>query len=174
MSHRTGDFSRVLSRRATTTSGRTSWRRWEMVLFREAARVTGDQGRFLHFLKHPEEHEEEWKEEYTRYRAFSDDMGECGMMLRGRVKSDLTAIEELGRIRHYEDISLCVIQVPEPIHYYALFSISKGFDVVLSGYNRNRHEIEQKYTQVTSQDRFTFVTLIPSSSTFQVGRLSQG
>uniref|UniRef100_A0A7S4KEH4 Uncharacterized protein n=1 Tax=Guillardia theta TaxID=55529 RepID=A0A7S4KEH4_GUITH len=87
------------------------------------------EGRFLHFLRNPDEHEEEWKEEYSR------------------VKSDLVSIEELGRIRCYDDISLCVVQVPEPIHYYALFSVSKGYDVVLSGYSRNRHEIEQKYTQ---------------------------
>lgn len=46
----------------------------------------------------------------------------------------------------YENIGLVVISTPEPLHYYSLFSVSKGLDIVLSMYSENRYELEIKYT----------------------------
>ncbi|WP_439881844.1 DUF6687 family protein [Pontibacter sp. MBLB2868] len=48
-------------------------------------------------------------------------------------------------IRH-PAIGLVIIETPHPVHYYALFSRTKGFDIVLSCYEHNRYELEYKYT----------------------------
>lgn len=52
----------------------------------------------------------------------------------------------------FPEISLvCVRGDCEPLHYYSLFSPSRGFDIVLSMWQGNRYELELKYT--------TYVTL---------------
>lgn len=49
-------------------------------------------------------------------------------------------------ISKFSEIGLVVIQTPEPLHYYSLFSATRGYDVVLACYNENRYELEIKYT----------------------------
>ncbi|MBC3541117.1 DUF6687 family protein [Rufibacter sediminis] len=43
-------------------------------------------------------------------------------------------------------IGLAVIETPEPVHYYALFSPTAGYDIVVACYANNRYEVECKYT----------------------------
>ncbi|WP_114779062.1 DUF6687 family protein [Botryobacter ruber] len=50
------------------------------------------------------------------------------------------------KISRHPDIGLVIIQTPHPIHYYALFSRTVGFDIVLACYENNRYELEYKYT----------------------------
>lgn len=47
-------------------------------------------------------------------------------------------------VEQYRSIGLTIISAPEPQHYYSLFSLSIGFDVVLSMYDYNRYEMECK------------------------------
>lgn len=53
---------------------------------------------------------------------------------------------ETPRVSTYPDIGLVVARAEEPLHYYSLFSCSRGLDVVLSQYSDNRFELETKYT----------------------------
>jgi len=46
-----------------------------------------------------------------------------------------------------QDIGCCVVESPRALHYYALFSVTRGCDTVLSSHSGSCHEIEQKYTQ---------------------------
>ncbi|MDX5480722.1 MAG: hypothetical protein LPK07_03480 [Hymenobacteraceae bacterium] len=50
------------------------------------------------------------------------------------------------KVSRYPEIGLVVVETPHPVHYYALFSRTKGFDMVLSCYQNNRYELEYKYT----------------------------
>ena len=86
--------------------------------------------RELHsFLEAPEEYKQLWIEEYDR------------------VLADYNLITEQGRVQIYPDIGVAVIECPRPVHYYALFSHSLGCDVVVSMYEGQRYEVEEKYTQ---------------------------
>lgn len=80
------------------------------------------------FLSTPEEHRSIWQSEYQT------------------VMNDLNQIRALGRTEFRGDIRLLIIEVPEPIHYYALFSQSASVDLVLMMYSGNRYELEYKYT----------------------------
>jgi len=46
----------------------------------------------------------------------------------------------------HRDIGLVVVHFPQPMHYYSLFSVSHGLDIVVSCYSDNRYEVEEKYT----------------------------
>lgn len=46
----------------------------------------------------------------------------------------------------YPKLGLFIRKTTEPIHYYALFSATDNFDIVLSCYTNNRYELEYKYT----------------------------
>ncbi|MBX0333348.1 hypothetical protein K3G39_08855 [Pontibacter sp. HSC-14F20] len=50
------------------------------------------------------------------------------------------------KLLRYPDLGLIVINTQKPVHYYALFSRTIGFDMVLSCYENNRYELEYKYT----------------------------
>ena len=58
----------------------------------------------------------------------------------------LKYIENVNKVTKYKDLGLVVVRDVEPLHYYTLFSISKGFDIVLSLFEGNRYELETKYT----------------------------
>jgi hypothetical protein len=73
-----------------------------------------------------------------------------------KVMADLNILNHGGQVRRYNDIGLVVVEAPTAVHYYALFSVSRGCDTVLSSYPASTppsitvkrcHEIEQKYTQ---------------------------
>ncbi|WP_187263328.1 DUF6687 family protein [Pontibacter beigongshangensis] len=51
-----------------------------------------------------------------------------------------------AKITRHPAIGLIVLELPEPLHYYALFSRTQGFDIVLTCYSDNRYELEYKYT----------------------------
>jgi hypothetical protein len=50
------------------------------------------------------------------------------------------------QVSTFPDIGLVVIRTPQPVHYYALFSPTAGYDLVLAMYAGNRYELEYKYT----------------------------
>ena len=80
-------------------------------------------------LKNPEDYQHDWQQEYEQV---------------------LTGMEALQKpdshINLLKDIRLLIVQTPEPLHYYALFSQSTGADMVLSLYSQQRYELEYKYT----------------------------
>ena len=68
------------------------------------------------------------------------------------------------RLERHPDIGLVIIQTHRPLHYYALFSRTKGFDIVLSCYDDNRYELEYKYTtwvDIDSRPTLPRITLEP-------------
>jgi hypothetical protein len=50
------------------------------------------------------------------------------------------------QLKRYPELGLIVIQTPNPVHYYGLFSRTIGFDIVLACYDENKYELEYKYT----------------------------
>ncbi|RAU82667.1 hypothetical protein DP923_12045 [Pontibacter arcticus] len=50
------------------------------------------------------------------------------------------------KLSRFPEIGLIVIETPHPLHYYALFSRTQGFDMVLMCYDQNKYELEYKYT----------------------------
>ncbi len=49
-------------------------------------------------------------------------------------------------LTRFPELGLIVVETPHPVHYYALFSRTQGFDMVLACYSNNRYELEYKYT----------------------------
>lgn len=80
------------------------------------------------FLAAPEQDRSIWEPEYKT------------------VLDDLHQINTLGKAEFVEDIRLRIIEVPDPVHYYASFSQSSDADLVLMMYSDNRYELEYKYT----------------------------
>ena len=80
-------------------------------------------------LRNPEDYQHDWQQEYEQVLAGMDALQ----------KPD-------SHIELLEDIRLLVVQTPEPLHYYALFSQSAGADMVLSLYSQQRYELEYKYS----------------------------
>lgn len=84
--------------------------------------------KFQAFLEDPYAHEADWKEEYDR------------------VNTDISIIKEHGEIYNIKGPRMHIVRSPEPLHYYALYSHSQNTDMVLSLYDRNKYELEYKYT----------------------------
>ncbi|MFC6999103.1 DUF6687 family protein [Rufibacter roseus] len=84
---------------------------------------------FTQVLQQPDKFSAIWEPEFSQVRA--------GYL---QVHGPETRVEKLP------ELGLVVIQTPEPVHYYALFSVTAGFDVVLSCYSNQRYELECKYT----------------------------
>jgi hypothetical protein len=53
---------------------------------------------------------------------------------------------EPSKISTLKNAGLTIIETPEPVSYYALFSATAGSDIVVSLYKNNRYEVEYKYT----------------------------
>jgi len=53
---------------------------------------------------------------------------------------------ESAKIMRFNDIGLALIECPDPLHYYALFSCVDKCDIVVTLYDGNRYEIEQRYS----------------------------
>jgi hypothetical protein len=81
--------------------------------------------RFSDVLETIEKYKSDWEEEY----------------------SQVIKETELKKIKNkYHEIGLIFLKAENPIHYYALFSETDDFDIVLSSYSHNRFELEFKYT----------------------------
>jgi hypothetical protein len=65
-----------------------------------------------------------------------------------RVEADAAALADAGAgaLRLLPPLGLAVIDAPRPLHYYALFGVTRGLDTVLALYPGNRYELEHKYT----------------------------
>lgn len=80
-------------------------------------------------LDDPEDFKHDWQEEYEQ------------------VVQDMQVLKSPeSKTELLKDIRLLVVETPEPLHYYALFSQSAPADMVLSMYSGNRFELEYKYT----------------------------
>lgn len=80
---------------------------------------------FPEVIQNIEQFAADWREEYQR------------------------VIADLKKLQNEEEekaLGLKVRRAKEPIHYYALFSGTEGFDMVLSIYPDRRYELEYKYT----------------------------
>ncbi|MFD3001692.1 DUF6687 family protein [Pontibacter toksunensis] len=71
--------------------------------------------------------------------AWEDEVGGVLLGYRDMYKPDTN-------ITRHPEIGLIIIQTPHPVHYYALFSRTQGFDMVLACYDQNKYELEYKYT----------------------------
>jgi len=80
---------------------------------------------FKEVIHNIENYKEDWKEEYEAVLNG----------IRNEVSSEV-----------YDSIGLVKKECEKPKHYYALFSETQGFDMVLSIYPNNRYEVEYKYT----------------------------
>lgn len=65
-----------------------------------------------------------------------------------RVLADVALLAAQGpsAVRRYDELGLVVVDCPRPLHYYALFGVTRGADAVLALYPGNCFELEQKYT----------------------------
>ncbi len=96
---------------------------------------------FTDVLINTENYKNDWDEEYKK------------------VLEDLEKIKN-AKITTLDELKIIFIETPEPLHYYALFSVTKGYDIVISLYANNRYEIEHKYTTwVDIASRITFPRL---------------
>jgi hypothetical protein len=78
------------------------------------------------------------------------------------------------KLQRHPDIGLVIIQTHRPMHYYALFSRTAGFDIVLSCYDDNRYELEYKYTtwvDIVSRPTLPRISLAPLAA--QLNELEQ-
>jgi hypothetical protein len=79
------------------------------------------------------------------------------------VLSGLEQVKKAG-IEHHPAEGLIIVNTPRPVHYYSLFSFTKGFDTVLTLYSENRYELEYKYVtwvDIISRPVFPRIDLKP-------------
>jgi hypothetical protein len=58
----------------------------------------------------------------------------------------MNSLKDFHSKAEYKNIGLVKKKYSKPSHYYALYSDTVGFDIVLSSYPENKHELEYKYT----------------------------
>ncbi|WBA42189.1 DUF6687 family protein [Hymenobacter canadensis] len=85
--------------------------------------------RFGDILQNPEPGRAVWEPEYSRV-----------------LQAVAVLHSAATTVRRYPQIGLTVVRTPEPLPYYALFSASRGTDMVLSLYDGQRYEFEYKYS----------------------------
>jgi len=102
---------------------------------------------FKAVLLDPEKEQSAWEPEYQA------------------VGQDYALVQQCkSNIRQYPAIGLICISLPKPVHYYALFGVTAGFDMVLARYTYNQYELEYKYTtwvDIHSRPTWPRVALAP-------------
>ena len=65
-----------------------------------------------------------------------------------RVLADANSLADCGpqAVRMTPSLGLSVVDCPKELHYYALFSVTRGADTMLACYPGQRYELEHKYT----------------------------
>ncbi|QNF33010.1 hypothetical protein HUW51_09780 [Adhaeribacter swui] len=109
-------------------------------------------------LAHPEAYQADWETEYNQVIADYQ-------IIHGP-QTQVTLFPEIGLVQ---------IQTPQPVHYYALFSRTIGYDIVLSQYADNRYELEYKYTtwvDISSRTTLPRVPLKPLAQILQTQETS--
>jgi len=84
--------------------------------------------RFPRVLENVAAFEAEWRSEFDQ------------------VMAGVRQLQEAAVIQKYPELGLVIISTTEPVHYYSLFSVTHGYDVVLAMYQGGRYELEYKYT----------------------------
>ncbi|MDQ3292228.1 MAG: hypothetical protein M3Q05_13155, partial [Bacteroidota bacterium] len=108
---------------------------------------------FGEVLANPENFEQDWKAEYDQVIA--------DFQVMYSPETQVTGFSEIGLVQ---------IQTPQPVHYYALFSRTIGYDMVLTQYTENRYELEYKYTtwvDINSRPTLPRVPLKPLAQLLQ-------
>ena len=80
---------------------------------------------FPKVLENIDEYKADWSKEYRRVKA---------------------GIQLIQDIEKNDDLGLLIRNAEQPPHYYALFSESVGYDIIMTIYAGNRFELEYKYT----------------------------
>ncbi|MDB4083130.1 hypothetical protein N9502_02565 [Vicingaceae bacterium] len=80
---------------------------------------------FKKVINNIEDYKEDWKEEYEA--------------VQNGIQNELSS-------EVHDSIGLVKKEFKKPSHYYALFSETQGYDIVLSIYPNQRYELEYKYT----------------------------
>ncbi len=84
---------------------------------------------FSEIVEHIENYSHVWQDEYNK------------------VLTDIETARAPGtKVIGFKEIGLCVVKTPDPLHYYAITGLTKGYDTVLSIFDNNRYEMEYKYT----------------------------
>lgn len=96
--------------------------------------------------------------------AWQDEVGDVLLGYREVYKPET-------KLTRHPGTGLIIIETPHPLHYYALFSRTAGFDIVLACYDQNRYELEYKYT--TWVDISSRPTLPRLSMASLAGQLNQ-
>jgi len=68
----------------------------------------------------------------------------------------------ISSVKRFHDVGLVVVRAPKPLHYYSLFSVVKEADVVLSLYDNQMYEVEQRYStfvELTSRPVFPRISM---------------
>lgn len=113
---------------------------------------------FKAVLQDTEAYRDKWEEEYRRVMADYENINS------GKYP-----------INDYPEIGLQCVHADAPLHYYALFSKSNGFDIVMSIYPNNCYEVECKYTtwvDITSRPtlpRISFKPLVKQLNILEKG-----
>lgn len=95
---------------------------------------------FDNVLRDPDAFRDVWEAEYNKV-----------------IKNYKTINSWETKVERMNKIGLITIETMEPVDYYSLFSLTRGFDAVLSIYSNNRYELEYKYTtwvDITSRPTF--------------------
>ena len=99
--------------------------------------------------------------------GFTDLVEQCRTVLDASVTS----------VTRHASIGLVVITTPKPLHYYALFSATRGYDAVLTMYDHGMCELEVKYTtfvDIDSRPTFPRLDLRPLAKLLDTLELSDG
>jgi hypothetical protein len=102
---------------------------------------------FAAVVKNPDDFKKTWQPEFEQV-----------------LKDYETAHSDKTLLRTFPHLGLVAIQTPEPLHYYALFSRSLGYDIVCGMYSDNRYELEYKYTtwvDITSRHTLPRISMEP-------------
>ncbi|MFD2514942.1 DUF6687 family protein [Pontibacter locisalis] len=89
--------------------------------------------------------------------AWEEEVGSVLLGYRDMYKPDT-------KLTRHPESGLIIIDTPHPLHYYALFSRTRGFDIVLTCYEQNRYELEYKYTtwvDITSRPTLPRINMGP-------------
>ena len=108
---------------------------------------------FGEVLANPEAFRSDWETEYNQILADYQ-------VIQGP-ETQVTTFPEIGLVQ---------IRTPQPVHYYALFSCTIDYDIVLSQYQNDCYELEYKYTtwvDISSRPTLPRVPLKPLARILQ-------
>eukprot|EP00467_Chlorarachnion_reptans_P000782 CAMPEP_0114534710 /NCGR_PEP_ID=MMETSP0109-20121206/27994_1 /TAXON_ID=29199 /ORGANISM="Chlorarachnion reptans, Strain CCCM449" /LENGTH=966 /DNA_ID=CAMNT_0001718159 /DNA_START=523 /DNA_END=3421 /DNA_ORIENTATION=+ len=107
--------------------------------------------KFSLVLEDPDSFKKDWSDEYAR--VIFDYALINKTKIEGLVEEPDASLKARVNVKKYKNIDLVLVSCPDPVHYYALFSVGRDFDIVVSIYDEQRYEVELKYTTYVDIDR---------------------